>query len=1669
MAINRELSQLASLINVDEAQQKLVGISTNLRVSGFTTITGSLEANGLKFPQVDGLKGQVFVTDGQGNVGWTTSNSFYEKRVYVSTTGDDADDGKTLPVRTIKRAAQIASHSKDPVTIVIETGEYLEDNPIIIYDNVSIAGDNLRNTIIRPLNAGKDIFRLRNACYIFGVTMKDYVQNNVPQYTFNYGVAFDDIDDPLLSRVGYAGTQVSVSNVSYAHTTGITTVTTSSPHDFRVNQTVRLAGIAFTCNYGSVGINSFKYDHPTGISTAVTATNHNLSVGDQVFLKGLEFSCAAQHAGITTTIFPDGTSPYGRVFTVTNVGNSTTFTFNAGISTIAHTYVSGGIAQKALIYPEENPDRWGKDFPVVSVQSPTQFTLRCGITTIPHFYTQGGTAKIGKTLITQSPYVQNCSVISFLGANGVEVDGSKVATINEPVFAQEAENPQSGDIPDYGKSIVANAYTMVSFGGVGWRTINDGYAQVVSCFQIFCQDGSLCESGGYLSITNSATNFGTNALRAKGFSRSSYPFDRGLVAKAELEDVTQVMKVIGLGRKEQELYVIRIFNSSGQDVTNDFKPVGVAVTFDGVSGVNLSTNYITSINHGLDQGDTVAYYPNSSTSVGGLSTVTQYYASVLNTNTFKLFKDDSLTVEVDLTATAAGVHTFRKKNVEYFANEVRTTSNNAYQRLTLSGTPPFTFVPGRLVQQNIGTGITAFGYVLDFNSSNSTITVTNEIDYLGDRYGFSPTGGSFGTLNDHTATPKSTTINSATGISTYYTLDYTVGNTISGQSIQNFSSLPENYYVRFHRPSIVNSSSHTWEYAGSGNDYNALPQNGGVANSAKEQVAQKGGRVYTSGTNELGDFKIGNFIVAKNRTGNITFSNTVSIGEITSLSFSLGSGVVVNSISADPGLGDNDPGGAADSRLSTQKATRTFLNDRLGAFIDKDVSASSIPNRVPLLNASGKLNTDLIPPPSPSNFYFSSVGGGRTTLVNDIPANNLKAGDIVVENTGVTTVSYQLSNDVDSQYLVIGNSTDNHTFNTGTAVTGSSSGAVGIVTIPTSVGYGTTGLVKGVLVGGSLTYGGTGYNVAGTYDVALVTNTGAGTSARALVVVGAGGSVTSVDINFGGRGYVVGDTLQLSSGLSITGVDYATVGVTSVQTRLYTKLANRIKFSTSDNAIGIGTIVPVISEVNTSSASTSNYTVVSTTNIDASNIVSGTVSPSRLGSGTASIDTFLAGNSSYRKVITSVGIATTEPVNISSTAGFDNSTPGITTYYGGLNLSLSRADDLTVPSNDYGNLGVARFKKSTFAIGPNGAIRIKSTAESGDVDAATLGGNAGSFYLDQANFTSVTPITKGGTGLSALPANGAVLIGNGSVYNLTINPTIGGVLSANGGFNGSLYSSGISTSVRFDSTSANLTNLVSTSSTITNLNVVGSASTFGKVQITSSGIVTATTGIITYYGDGQYLAGVGVGVQVNSVQVGTGLTQINIISAGSLGTKVGNTANIEISGIGTQWTTNTTGIVTTRNVGAGTVTANFPLTVGAVGVGTTSARIHGILQADTVQRCILNNYVEKINNYGNTGSTPTFNLADGLYIKATLNQTVSSMTFNTANTDIGNGAIGFTLELKNGTGGPYGIAWPGSVRWAGGTTPTRTETAGQSDVWTFVSSDGGTTWIGSLALINYSL
>lgn len=61
-------------------------------------------------------------------------------------------------------------------TIFVKTGEYTINNPLTIPKNVSLVGDNLKNTSIRPLNPTQDMFYVNNNAYVSDFTFRDNLQ-----------------------------------------------------------------------------------------------------------------------------------------------------------------------------------------------------------------------------------------------------------------------------------------------------------------------------------------------------------------------------------------------------------------------------------------------------------------------------------------------------------------------------------------------------------------------------------------------------------------------------------------------------------------------------------------------------------------------------------------------------------------------------------------------------------------------------------------------------------------------------------------------------------------------------------------------------------------------------------------------------------------------------------------------------------------------------------------------------------------------------------------------------------------------------------------------------------------------------------------------------------------------------------------------------------------------------------------------------------------------------------------------------------------------------------------------------------------------------------------------------------------------------------------------------
>ena len=79
--------------------------------------------------------------------------------------------------------------------------------------------------------------------------------------------------------------------------------------------------------------------------------------------------------------------------------------------------------------------------------------------------------------------------------------------------------------------------------------------------------------------------------------------------------------------------------------------------------------------------------------------------------------------------------------------------------------------------------------------------------------------------------------------------------------------------VSFYLRSMIASSGHTMEYVGSGTNYSALPENGGVPVEANEIIELSNGKVWAATTNHQGKFTVGPTFNVDQVTGYVNIAN----------------------------------------------------------------------------------------------------------------------------------------------------------------------------------------------------------------------------------------------------------------------------------------------------------------------------------------------------------------------------------------------------------------------------------------------------------------------------------------------------------------------------------------------------------------------------------------------------------------------------------------------------------------------------------------------------------------------------------------------------------------------------------------------------------------------------
>lgn len=205
-----------------------------------------------------------------------------------------------------------------------------------------------------------------------------------------------------------------------------------------------------------------------GGSAAGDSIQRNFSIITSIILNG---PSAAPQKFTGTSLFaktgmnPNDTKLAHKIATVSNVGNVYTITLKRGDNGQPATTIGAGY-NATLYFGVTSP------YPLLDPKVPAEWQQR--------------------------------QVDAFGSMGGSLVDGS-VVSARSPI-----------------NSFVYDAYTQVAQGGRGIHITNNGYAQLVSVFTVFCSIGVQADNGGLGSITNSNSNFGDICLLAKGFGKREF-------------------------------------------------------------------------------------------------------------------------------------------------------------------------------------------------------------------------------------------------------------------------------------------------------------------------------------------------------------------------------------------------------------------------------------------------------------------------------------------------------------------------------------------------------------------------------------------------------------------------------------------------------------------------------------------------------------------------------------------------------------------------------------------------------------------------------------------------------------------------------------------------------------------------------------------------------------------------------------------------------------------------------------------------------------------------------------------------------------------------------------------------------------------------------------------
>ena len=424
---------------------------------------------------------------------------------------------------------------------------------VILPRGTSLVGLDLRKTKIRPKYVPdptndnierSSVFRVTGGCYLWqfslfdgdpnGFVYKDYTTNNfVPNFSHHKLACFEYADGV---------NDVNINDIFQTYSTNRTDL----------DMYYEKVGLV----YGQSSGRPIEPDYPSaGLDIQPKIDEYRIvgSTGESV--------------GISSIKAGDGT-------TATNIITVTTSTAAAGLDVDTPFRITGITATG-----------YSGQFVVSEKVSSTEvkYQVQNAPTNALPTVTGSILALSSDTVTSASPYIFNISLRSVFGMCGMEADGNKATGFRSMVVAQftgiglqkddnafvkyNQAKPSTGTYDDSSSvdniSNDSKARYKPEYRNFHVKVSNNSFIQAVSIFAIGFSEHFVTENGGDISLTNSNSNFGANALTSVGFRTDTFSQDnQGYIThiippkqvpltENSIEfgsiDVTQTDRVAGVG------------------------------------------------------------------------------------------------------------------------------------------------------------------------------------------------------------------------------------------------------------------------------------------------------------------------------------------------------------------------------------------------------------------------------------------------------------------------------------------------------------------------------------------------------------------------------------------------------------------------------------------------------------------------------------------------------------------------------------------------------------------------------------------------------------------------------------------------------------------------------------------------------------------------------------------------------------------------------------------------------------------------------------------------------------------------------------------------------------------------------------------------------------------